>query len=73
MIKLGYCLYFNTPEGCRYGDHCVFKHAAGKFPVCRFYSRPNGCLNGNKCRFAHIGDKIPCGSVIKSDRVEQFV
>lgn len=31
------CVYFNSPSGCWFGDHCRFTHVKGVAPRCRFY------------------------------------
>jgi len=55
------CIYFNRPEGCKYGDKCFNQHvkhvkAAPQYGtnVCIKYMTPYGCPLNNKCLCQHI-------------------
>ncbi|XP_062590062.1 uncharacterized protein LOC134251673 [Saccostrea cucullata] len=64
------CVYFNSPSGCWYGDHCRYSHIKGVAPRCRFYSGPGTCRNGNQCYFKHVepdGTKKIISAVVKSE------
>ncbi|KAK4473059.1 hypothetical protein MN116_004251 [Schistosoma mekongi] len=48
------CRYFNTINGCWYGDCCRFLHIPNKKPLCKFYNLSlNGCRYGENCHFSH--------------------
>lgn len=47
-------MYFNSPSGCWFGDHCRFSHVKGVAPRCRFFSGPGTCRNGSQCYFRHV-------------------
>ncbi|TNN08453.1 zinc finger CCCH domain containing 31 [Schistosoma japonicum] len=52
------CRYFNTINGCWYGDCCRFLHIPNKKPLCKFYNLSlNGCRYGENCHFSH--DRTP--------------
>ncbi|XP_061181566.1 uncharacterized protein LOC133190110 [Saccostrea echinata] len=64
------CVYFNSPSGCWYGDHCRYSHIKGVAPRCRFYSGPGTCRNGNQCYFKHVEPdcaKKIVNAVVKSE------
>eukprot|EP01084_Bolivina_argentea_P303879 524744_1 len=47
------CRFFNTPNGCGYGNHCRFLHITSDVPICRYFNTPNGCIHGTKCYYKH--------------------
>lgn len=56
----GVCRYYNTLNGCRFGDRCRYEHvpttrrsiANGSAP-CHFFRSKKGCRYGNSCHFSH--------------------
>ena len=64
------CKFFFTPNGCRYGSRCKFKHINaetfgyfGQPPACMTrktkrecnqYNTPEGCPWGDVCKFQHV-------------------
>ncbi len=56
------CTFFNSPQGCRFGAQCRFKHeGVMQSPVvspssggpCKFFQMGQ-CRNGAACRFSHV-------------------
>lgn len=53
------CRFFQTPQGCHWGQECYFSHSKDAKPVqkaaCRFFASAEGCRFGSRCYFRHDG------------------
>ena len=49
------CTFFNSPQGCRWGAQCRFKHGEGTTPVAGGYSPASSPQSGNICKFFQMG------------------
>eukprot|EP01084_Bolivina_argentea_P153984 268452_1 len=47
------CRFFNTPNGCRYGNSCHYSHDSNEIPFCHYFNSLQGCRYGNKCHYQH--------------------
>ncbi|CAH8433354.1 unnamed protein product [Schistosoma margrebowiei] len=61
------CRYFNTKEGCWYGDNCRFLHIPNKKPPCKFDNLTIGCCYGENCHFSH--DRTSFKSIDNNDHI----